>query len=189
MQMGPPKIIGEIKSSGIRTTTVARSIKRRLSYVNKIVQLGSGITFDASGTYEASSVNLNEKPKENINEKYESVSFECNGPEPRIFKCIASVFTYRIFVPYTADLVHYDYQGKEIFKVTKQIKGVSDDLLTSGIRVNKCCVSNCCTGYETKGGPRQWCLKGKKPRKDVLCSKLERCYNEFPLAKRQGQYW
>jgi len=192
MQIGPPKILAEVKSSGLRTSTVAKSIKRRLSYVNKLIELGSGITFDATGTYETSSVNLNGKNKENINvnDKFESVSFECNGPEPRTFKCIASVFTYRIFVPYTADLVHYDYQGKEIYKVTKPIKGVSDDLLSSGIRVNKCCVSNCCTGFEAKGGPRQWCLKGKKKAvKDILCSKLEKCYNEFPLKAAKGAYW
>ena len=68
-----------------------------------------------------------------------------------------------------------------ITKGGRLIKGVSDDLMTSGIRVNRCCVKNCCLGNEKKGGKRPWCLVGKKAVKDVLCKKMDKCFNEFPL--------
>lgn len=188
MQMGPPKIVGEFTSaSGNKVITQAKFSNERKSSINKIVELGSAIQFSAGSAYDENPLNpLNQRGID----KFDSIEYTCDGPEPREFRCYASVFTYRIFVPYTADLVYTDYAGKEmVMKTPKKIKGVSDDIMTSGVRINKCCVKNCCTGRETATGPRKWCVTSKGARKDVICTKFQRCFNEFPLKFKKGQYW
>lgn len=195
-QMGPPKKVNEIIVASTSASMQVKSVKRVETTEKTVYDFGGSISFgltakflvvENTNTASASYKNTNSKEKKEANEKSEATTFECAAAEPKTIKCVASMFQYKNILPYTAEMIHLDYDGKEIVNFNKKISGTKEDIASSGLSISSCCLENCCEGNETKESNKPWCLKDDKPLpRDRLCDELEVCFNQIPKKFRKG---
>jgi hypothetical protein len=202
VQVGPPKKVNEmIVSSGTASIMVKTTKKIETSF-KKVFDFGSSVSVSFSGNIGIFSLNtgLNvskrrskSEEKKKSKETTESTTVECAAVENKVMKCVSSMIEYKVYLPYTADLIAYDYQDLELLEYNKteneknedltapaQVSGVFEGVGSGNLITKSCCIQDsqnktCCDGTETaeanKGRPH--CVGSGK---DTLCSELDTCF-------------
>lgn len=201
-QVGNPRKINEVIVTSATVSTMVKftkknetSVKKSFNFgvaVNTSVKMDFGIgmvDLKASMTKNRSKTEENKESTENM----ETTGVECVAEEKKIVKCISSITDYKVTVPYTADLIVMDYEGREILNYNKplsemknpekkplQINGVFEAVSSGSIQIRNCCVNEngmCCDGTEKEGADqnRPHCINQPK---DLICSELEKCFKK-----------
>jgi hypothetical protein len=93
---------------------------------------------------------------------------------------------FKMTIPYTAKMEAFDYKGFKMPAVSKEIKGISEEIANSNVIVKNCCLEGCCAGDETDQDQRPHCWEGNKSKgKDVLCSEVDKCFEDKKAKKRR----
>jgi hypothetical protein len=203
VQIGHPLKVSEVIASSSSVSTMVKISKKSESSLKKVSDFGASVSFnfkadlvfygfDGGVTTSARLIKTSEEKKSK--ENYQSTSVECVAAEKKVMKCISSIVDYQVQVPYTADLIAYDYQGKQIVNFNKdfkdinpsskgpvKIQGVFDRVTSGNIMIKTCCMEGCCEGNETKENDegRPQCVGSPQ---DLKCTELDKCFDDQSAA-------
>ena len=181
-QVGTPNKVNEIVVSSSSVSVTVKATKRTESSLKKSfdfgVAVGVGITgslgiYEVAATLTGSYKRVKTNEVKESSETTESSTLECSAPEGKKVKCVSSMLEYKVTIPYTAKLVSYDYEGKEMINFNREITGTFEGVNSGNINIRSCCLEGCCTGEVDETNKRSYC---DGINKDVLCSELDSCF-------------
>lgn len=177
-----PKKVKEIIVSSSTVSVTEKSTKKTETSLKIAFDFGLAISLGFTGTFgvvETSATGTASYRQARTSEVKESTEItesntvECVAPEGKKIKCLTSMIDYKVTMPYTAQLVSYDYLGKEMPALKKQIGGTFESVNSGNVNIRSCCLEGCCLGEPDEATKRPYCDGTKK---DLMCSDLDKCF-------------